>query len=325
MTRLKIPKLLDYLDVSPRIICFHFLHFLFLLQVFRIHLMELEKVNLLCKEFCDRYISCLKGKLQNDNLLQPSCISDGILEGSEENQDLNHTSDSNISPNAIFKPNDDQSQNCPASLSVPHLSQNCGQNSGQINQQLDNEIGLQNSQPQMSGSQLVQHTSQQPGNNTNNQIGNQINQLANQNNHQNGQQITQQIGQQMGNQIGQQLSQQMNQHMSQQMGQQVGSQISQPQIGNNPLQSFPVNSSLSSPQNPVQPSFLPNQLFESMSPYMASVAAAAAAAQNGAGNAFNLPSMMNSNASLPYNFAAAAMAAQNLLGSRGSFPQLQRK
>ena len=39
------------------------------IQVLRIHLLELEKVNDLCKDFCQRYISCLKGKLQSENLL----------------------------------------------------------------------------------------------------------------------------------------------------------------------------------------------------------------------------------------------------------------
>ena len=38
--------------------------------------MELEKVNVLCKEFCDRYISCLKGKLHNEQLLQATGLDD---------------------------------------------------------------------------------------------------------------------------------------------------------------------------------------------------------------------------------------------------------
>ncbi|XP_032236081.1 homeobox protein PKNOX1 [Nematostella vectensis] len=40
------------------------------IQVFRIHLLELEKVNELCKDFCQRYIACLKGKMQSENLLR---------------------------------------------------------------------------------------------------------------------------------------------------------------------------------------------------------------------------------------------------------------
>ena len=40
------------------------------IQVLRIHLLELEKVNDLCKDFCNRYISCLRGKLQSEQLLK---------------------------------------------------------------------------------------------------------------------------------------------------------------------------------------------------------------------------------------------------------------
>ena len=39
-------------------------------QVLRIHLLELEKVSDLCKDFCTRYITCLKGKLQSEQLLR---------------------------------------------------------------------------------------------------------------------------------------------------------------------------------------------------------------------------------------------------------------
>jgi hypothetical protein len=37
--------------------------------VLKIHLLEIEKVNELCKDFCQRYIACLKGKLQTENML----------------------------------------------------------------------------------------------------------------------------------------------------------------------------------------------------------------------------------------------------------------
>lgn len=36
------------------------------IQNFRFHLLELEKVHELCDNFCDRYITCLKGKMPND-------------------------------------------------------------------------------------------------------------------------------------------------------------------------------------------------------------------------------------------------------------------
>ena len=39
------------------------------LQVLRIHLLELEKVSDLCKDFCSRYIACLRTKMNSDTLL----------------------------------------------------------------------------------------------------------------------------------------------------------------------------------------------------------------------------------------------------------------
>lgn len=44
------------------------------IQVLRIHLLELEKVQELCKDFCTRYITCLKSKMQSENLLKPDYI-----------------------------------------------------------------------------------------------------------------------------------------------------------------------------------------------------------------------------------------------------------
>ncbi|XP_031568875.1 homeobox protein PKNOX2-like isoform X2 [Actinia tenebrosa] len=61
------------------------------IQVFRIHLLELEKVNELCKDFCQRYIACLKGKMQSDNLLRsplsssyPTQIPSGISQAFQQ-------------------------------------------------------------------------------------------------------------------------------------------------------------------------------------------------------------------------------------------------
>jgi hypothetical protein len=50
--------------------------------VLKIHLLEIEKVNELCKDFCQRYIACLKGKLQTENMLGIfSSGCDGIMGG----------------------------------------------------------------------------------------------------------------------------------------------------------------------------------------------------------------------------------------------------
>lgn len=68
--------------------------------VLKVHLLEIEKVNELCKDFCQRYIACLKGKLQTDNMLRgiyTSGLEDFTGNGTfaiqndptiEENQDM---------------------------------------------------------------------------------------------------------------------------------------------------------------------------------------------------------------------------------------------
>lgn len=69
------------------------------IQVLRIHLLELEKVQELCKDFCNRYITCLKGKMQSENLLR-SDYATGYVENNNNNN--SHSSDSN-SP-TVFAP-----------------------------------------------------------------------------------------------------------------------------------------------------------------------------------------------------------------------------
>lgn len=49
---------------------FFFFQMIKALQVLRIHLLELEKVQELCRDFCTRYIACLRGKMQSENLLR---------------------------------------------------------------------------------------------------------------------------------------------------------------------------------------------------------------------------------------------------------------
>lgn len=67
------------------------------LQVLRIHLLELEKVQELCRDFCTRYIACLRGKMQSENLLR----SDYAMEHINNNNNNMSNSNSPInSPNA---------------------------------------------------------------------------------------------------------------------------------------------------------------------------------------------------------------------------------
>nr|CAI5822170.1 unnamed protein product [Callosobruchus analis] len=62
------------------------------IQVLRIHLLELEKVQELCKDFCNRYITCLKGKMQSENLLRSDYPQDvlgtGVMNSMENNNNM---------------------------------------------------------------------------------------------------------------------------------------------------------------------------------------------------------------------------------------------
>lgn len=58
------------------------------LQVLRIHLLELEKVQELCRDFCKRYIACLRGKLHSENLLRTEGEG-GPLDGDEGGYESN--------------------------------------------------------------------------------------------------------------------------------------------------------------------------------------------------------------------------------------------
>ena len=64
------------------------------LQVLRIHLLELEKVQELCRDFCRRYISCLRGKLHSENLLRTDGEG-GNLDGDEAGYESNGSNGSN--------------------------------------------------------------------------------------------------------------------------------------------------------------------------------------------------------------------------------------
>ncbi|CAG9764998.1 unnamed protein product [Ceutorhynchus assimilis] len=62
------------------------------IQVLRIHLLELEKVQELCKDFCNRYITCLKGKMQSENLLRSDYPQDILGNSIMNNIESNNNS-----------------------------------------------------------------------------------------------------------------------------------------------------------------------------------------------------------------------------------------
>ncbi|XP_054280163.1 homeobox protein PKNOX2-like isoform X2 [Macrosteles quadrilineatus] len=70
------------------------------IQVLRIHLLELEKVQELCKDFCNRYITCLKGKMQSENLLR-SDYSTGFVENNNNSHSSNSNSPTVFSPHSL--------------------------------------------------------------------------------------------------------------------------------------------------------------------------------------------------------------------------------
>ncbi|CAG9857694.1 unnamed protein product [Phyllotreta striolata] len=69
------------------------------IQVLRIHLLELEKVQELCKDFCNRYITCLKGKMQSENLLRSDypqdVLGNSLMNNMENNNNNNMLSHGN--------------------------------------------------------------------------------------------------------------------------------------------------------------------------------------------------------------------------------------
>ncbi|GFR84617.1 homeobox protein PKNOX2 [Elysia marginata] len=57
-------------------------------QVLRIHLLEMEKVSELCRDFCARYTSCLRGKLTSEQLLHVDGCDDDSLSGDPQDLSL---------------------------------------------------------------------------------------------------------------------------------------------------------------------------------------------------------------------------------------------
>jgi len=59
------------------------------IQVLRFHLLELEKVHELCDNFCQRYISCLKGKMPIDLVIEDRDPKPGDLGDNNNNSSSN--------------------------------------------------------------------------------------------------------------------------------------------------------------------------------------------------------------------------------------------
>ena len=64
------------------------------IQNFRFHLLELEKVHELCDNFCERYITCLKGKMPNDLNVDSNADDDDCSSVKNSNFDPTDETDS---------------------------------------------------------------------------------------------------------------------------------------------------------------------------------------------------------------------------------------
>ena len=81
------------------------------LQVLAIHLLELGKVHELCKDFCTRYISCLKGKLNSENIMKTLDIPNTPPQSpsGEAKQDVQNNNHNNDLIKDAFQPTMDAS------------------------------------------------------------------------------------------------------------------------------------------------------------------------------------------------------------------------
>ncbi|XP_061602462.1 homeobox protein Meis2b [Cololabis saira] len=108
------------------------------IQVLRFHLLELEKVHELCDNFCHRYISCLKGKMPIDLVIEDRdlCKSDfDDLSGSSTNlSELNPASWRDMD-----EAHSTPSVGTPGPSSGGHISHG-GDNSSDLGDGLDNSL-----------------------------------------------------------------------------------------------------------------------------------------------------------------------------------------
>ncbi|XP_041068768.1 homeobox protein Meis1a isoform X3 [Carcharodon carcharias] len=108
------------------------------IQVLRFHLLELEKVHELCDNFCHRYISCLKGKMPID------LVIDEREGGSKsDSEDITRSSSVNITDQTWNRDHDDtastRSGGTPGPSSGGHTSHS-GDNSSEPGDGLDNSV-----------------------------------------------------------------------------------------------------------------------------------------------------------------------------------------
>lgn len=83
------------------------------IQVLRIHLLELEKVQDLCKDFCQRYITCLRTKMSSENLLRGATgFGGGSFEDSSRSSSPS-SGDNSPAPPPFHRPPQSQLQSQP--------------------------------------------------------------------------------------------------------------------------------------------------------------------------------------------------------------------
>jgi len=91
------------------------------LQVLRIHLLELEKVQELCRDFCCRYIACLRSKLHSENLLRTDGEGSAV-DGDEAGYDSNGSNASGGNHFNLDAVSASYSTNCRKEERLPHSS-----------------------------------------------------------------------------------------------------------------------------------------------------------------------------------------------------------
>ncbi|XP_078262515.1 homeobox protein Meis2a isoform X3 [Rhinoraja longicauda] len=110
------------------------------IQVLRFHLLELEKVHELCDNFCHRYISCLKGKMPIDLVIDER---DGSSKSDHEELSGSSTNLAEHNPSSWNRDHDDatstHSAGTPGPSSGGHASQS-GDNSSEQGDGLDNSV-----------------------------------------------------------------------------------------------------------------------------------------------------------------------------------------